>query len=84
MSAKLPIIATNVGGIPEIIDDEENGFLVKPKNTKEIEEKLKYLTKNEEERKKIGEKAFQKLIDNFSFEKMILKTDKIYQYLFDI
>lgn len=40
MAAGLPILATKVGGIPEIIKDEENGFLVQPANSSDIAKKV--------------------------------------------
>ena len=56
MAAGLPIIATNVGGIPDIIKDDENGFLVEPKNPKEIAKKVILVIKDDNLRKKISEK----------------------------
>lgn len=47
MSAGLPIIATNVGGIKEILKSERNGFLVEPKNSQQIAEKIIYILKQD-------------------------------------
>jgi glycosyltransferase involved in cell wall biosynthesis len=40
MAVGLPIIATSVGGVPELISDEENGFLVQPRSSKQLAEKI--------------------------------------------
>jgi len=78
MIAKVPIIASNIGGIPEMIIDKETGFLIKPKNSEEIKSKIEYILSNPEEIKRITEKAKQKAEQEFSFRQMVEKTKKIY------
>lgn len=46
MAAGMPIITTRHGGIPDVIDDGENGYFVKPQNPDDISEKIKYLYNN--------------------------------------
>ncbi|OGZ97159.1 MAG: hypothetical protein A3G49_05910 [Candidatus Sungbacteria bacterium RIFCSPLOWO2_12_FULL_41_11] len=76
--AELPIIATNVGGIPDIIDDGENGLLVEPKNPAALAEAIKKLLENKETREQFGQKISQKIKTEFSFEKMLEKTKNLY------
>jgi len=52
-----PIIATKTGGTPEIISDGENGLLVDPKNAAQITDKILFLYKNLNARKRIQENA---------------------------
>ncbi|NLM42904.1 MAG: glycosyltransferase family 4 protein [Clostridiales bacterium] len=47
MSMGVPIVASQVGGIPEIVKDEYNGLLFEPKNTKELKQKILLLMENE-------------------------------------
>jgi glycosyltransferase involved in cell wall biosynthesis len=54
-----PIIATNVGGIPEFIKDGFNGILVEPENYKNLSEKIDLVLKNPKIRKKIAMNAFE-------------------------
>jgi len=77
MQAGLPIVSTNVGAIPEIITDSENGLLVEPKNPKQLAEKIQYLINNPEIAKRLGENAKEK-VKKFSLEKMVKKTEEIY------
>jgi len=73
MSAKLPIVATNVGGNPEIIEDRRNGFLVKPAKPEEIATALKSLADSENLRREFGIQAHQTVLLKFDQKKMIEK-----------
>jgi glycosyltransferase involved in cell wall biosynthesis len=81
MVAKKPVIATNVGGIPEVVIDGETGFLVEPKNPKVIAEKIIFLLKNPEKAKEMGEKGYQRVKTCFTLEKMVREHEKIYYEL---
>lgn len=78
MSAGLPIISTNVGGIPEIISDNKTGYLVEPQNPSALAEKIKLLADRPELRQKFGETGLTKVKNEFSQEKMIKKTFAVY------
>lgn len=78
-SAGLPIIATRVGGIPEIIKDQETGILIEPKNSKQISEKILWLLNNQEQAQKIGEKAKENILEKFSFKKSLEKIKDLYK-----
>ena len=54
--AGLAIIATSVGGIPEVIKDMQNGILVHPCNPKEIAEAILYLLNHPDKQKNLGVK----------------------------
>lgn len=57
MAMGKPIIATNVGGVKEIIEDKKNGLLVPPKDPRALAEKIIHLLKNEDEAKRLGMRA---------------------------
>ncbi|MDX7992001.1 glycosyltransferase family 4 protein [Xenorhabdus littoralis] len=81
MRHSLPVIASNVGGVKELIDDNINGFLVERKNSNQLKEKIQYLIDNESIRTEFGFKSRKKYINNFSFEEMYNKTIKLYTSL---
>ncbi len=56
MAMGLPIIASNVGGIPELIDDGVNGILIEPQSTQQIASSILYLLKNRDVAKEMGER----------------------------
>ncbi|MCM8832406.1 MAG: glycosyltransferase [Candidatus Omnitrophica bacterium] len=78
MLCKKPVICTKIGGGKEIIKDGENGFLIDPKNQKEIVEKILFLLNNEEKSKIFGQNGYNYAKKTFSLEKMI----ESYQNLF--
>lgn len=78
MQAKVPIIASDVGGIPDIINNNKNGVLVETKNSEAIFEAIERLYLNKNLGNEFSEEAF-KTIDNFSFENMCNRYIEIYE-----
>lgn len=69
MASGLPVIATRVGGNPEVIDDEVNGYLLESEDAKAIAERISLLIKNNLLRRNMGEAARKKvkLLHDISF-----------------
>jgi len=65
MNAKLPVIATRIGAIPEIIKDGEEGYLVNPHNPQELSGKIETLVLDPSLRKSLGQNAYKKFIENY-------------------
>lgn len=76
--ARLPVISTNVGGIPEIIKQEENGVLIEPSNSTEIEKSIVSFLNDTEKYKKMGQSLFQKIEKAFLFENIAKKIIALY------
>ncbi len=76
--AELPVLASNVGGIPEIIKDGETGILVDSKNPLLIKEKVEFLLENPDKAKDLGEKLRKQVSEKFTIEKMTVDTIKLY------
>lgn len=79
MSCGKPVVATKVGGIQTVVDDSENGYLIEMNNLKELKERLMMVFSNEKLAKKLGNAARKKVVENFSLEKMIDDTIKVYE-----
>jgi len=77
MALGKPVIASNVGGIPEIIKDGENGFLVEPKDTEGLVQKIKELLINEDVARNMGAAGRKFTKDNFSNENYIKNFKKM-------
>tara|TARA_Y100000996_G_scaffold10601_1_gene8637 strand:- start:624 stop:1676 length:1053 start_codon:yes stop_codon:yes gene_type:complete len=65
---KKPVIATNVGGIPELMINNENGFLIEKKDSKKFIECLEIIFNDSINAKKMGELGRKFVIENFSWE----------------
>ncbi|NJD54145.1 MAG: glycosyltransferase family 4 protein [Candidatus Methanoperedens sp.] len=81
MSSGVAVIASNVGGVPEIIEDGVDGLLVPPGNSEILAEKLLFLLDNESERIKISKKAREKVLEKFTSKIMTNQTEKIYEQI---
>jgi len=67
---KKPVVATNVGGIPELMKDNETGFLVEKGNAEELIKKLTILIEDEKKRKEMGNAGRKFVEENFSWNKI--------------
>ncbi|MSR87858.1 MAG: glycosyltransferase family 1 protein [Candidatus Zambryskibacteria bacterium] len=76
--AGLPIIATNVGGIPEIIETGINGVLIDPEKPDTLFSTLMLLAENKKLRVRLGENLKENILKNFRIEDMAGKTLKLY------
>jgi glycosyltransferase involved in cell wall biosynthesis len=74
----LPVIATNVGGIPEIVETGTSGVLVDPEEPDTLFSTLILLAENKDLRKRLGEKLRENILKNFSLKRMAGKTLEVY------
>ncbi|HUD04050.1 MAG TPA: glycosyltransferase [Candidatus Paceibacterota bacterium] len=75
--AEIPVIATSVGGVPEIIKDGETGILVRPRQAKEIANALNALYDGKYDAKKLASNLHIYVKKEFSLDRMISETEKI-------
>ena len=81
MASKVPVVCTNVGGIPEVIEDGINGFLVPVANSIILAEKIIYLLKNKTLSNNFTLYGYQKIKQQFSLQSMLDKYAEIYSDL---
>jgi glycosyltransferase involved in cell wall biosynthesis len=79
MSSGLPVIASRVGGIPEIITHKENGFLVEPQDAAGFVKHIKRLAQDPGLRRKIGDIARKHICENFTMQRMGRETRHFYE-----
>lgn len=80
MDAGIPVIGSNVGGIPEIIENNKTGLLVEPKDVESLHEKILQLIDNQPLRQKLTYVASHH-VKKFDASEMVKKTEKIYDHL---
>ena len=76
--AGIPVVASSVGGVPDIIVHEKTGLLVTPGDIVEIANALQKLIDNKELREKYGSSLKDHVTSNFSIENMMEKTVEVY------
>lgn len=79
--AGLPIIATKVGGNPEVVKDSISGFLVEPNDHKSMTRKILELYKDKSLREKMGSQAQANVRIDFSQKKIFSEIDNVYNFL---
>ncbi len=78
MAAKLPIIATRVGALEEMLENGKSGILVESKNPRQMAEAIKYLLENETVRQEIAIQTHQTVLFKFTMEKMVRETEELF------
>lgn len=69
MACRTPVVASRIGGIPNVVKDGKTGFLVKPRSSKEIAEKVNLIVKNEKLRLAMKERCRKFIEERFTWEK---------------
>ena len=83
MANRLPVVATNVGGIPELVRDGETGELVPSGDPHSLARAVIELLSNPDRMQAAGAAARTRLETHFSQEIMVAKTEKLYQNLLE-
>lgn len=78
MACKLPVIGSEVDGIPEIVKDGENGFLINRLDYEETSTKIEQIYNNKKLRKKMGGKG-HKFVKDFEIKKVVKEYEEIYE-----
>ncbi|MCX7716395.1 MAG: glycosyltransferase family 4 protein [Endomicrobia bacterium] len=73
-----PVVGYNIGGVPEIIKNNEVGFLVAPHDVQNVANKIWILLTDEEVYKKMSVAAKEYFRERFSFEKMVQEIENVY------
>ena len=80
MAHGIPIVASDVGGIPDLVIHEKNGFLVPSQNKEELAKYIQILIADEEKRKKMGDEG-KKMASRFSSDTMVKNIANLYEEL---
>jgi glycosyltransferase involved in cell wall biosynthesis len=78
MAMKVPVIASRIGGLEEVVEHERTGLLVPPGDAAALAEAIRTLAEDPEMRRNMGEVGRQRVTEKFSIESTIRRTEALY------
>lgn len=76
---KKPVIVTNVGSIPEVVEDGVTGFIVPPRDVEALANAIVKILQDDDLRKEMGENAYKKMMAELSWDEIARKTIQVYK-----
>jgi glycosyltransferase involved in cell wall biosynthesis len=81
LAAGRPVVATHVGGVPDVVREGEDGFLVAPGAVDDLADRLARLAGDEELRRRMGEAGRERVLPRYSVERLVDDVDALYRSL---
>jgi glycosyltransferase involved in cell wall biosynthesis len=78
MAVGLPVVATNTGGIPEIVISGETGLLVPPEDASRFAEAVKWMLSHRDDGKEMGLRGQKRALQQFGVERMVEQYEAVY------
>ena len=77
------VVASSVGGVPEVIRDGQTGFLVSSQDPAALTEKIGMLLRDPDQRRAFGQGGRRAIADDYSLDAMLQKTEQLYSHLWE-
>jgi glycosyltransferase involved in cell wall biosynthesis len=81
LASGCPVVATRVGGVPDVVRDGEDGFLVEVGAAEEVADRLERLAGDPELRARMGETGRARVVPRYGVERLIDDVDRLYREL---
>jgi glycosyltransferase involved in cell wall biosynthesis len=81
LAAGRPVVATKVGGVPDVVDDGETGFLVRPRDTHALAERLEILARDPQRREAMGAAGRERMLERYAVDRLVDDIDELYREL---
>jgi glycosyltransferase involved in cell wall biosynthesis len=81
LAAGRPVVATRVGGVPDVVAEGEDGFLVDPGSTEQLADRLEQLARDPELRARMGEHGRGRVGDRYAVARLVDDVDRLYKSL---
>jgi glycosyltransferase involved in cell wall biosynthesis len=81
LAGSRPVVATRVGGIPDVVDDGADGFLVEVGDVSGLADRLEQLVRDPELRRQMGEAGRERVVPRYRVERLIDDVDALYREL---
>ncbi len=83
LAAGRPVVATKVGGVADVVDEGETGFLVRPGDTHALAERLEILAHDPERRVAMGVTGRERVLRRYAVARLVDDVDALYRELLD-
>ena len=84
LAAERPVVATRVGGVPDIVRDGEDGFLVEAGATGDLADRLGRLARDPALRARMGKKGRERVLPRYAVDRLVDDVDELYRSLLDV
>jgi glycosyltransferase involved in cell wall biosynthesis len=81
LAAGRPVVATRVGGVPDVVRDGEDGFLVEAGATDELADRLARLARDPELRERMGRQGRERVLPRYAVDRLVDDVDRLYRSL---
>ena len=81
LAAGRPVVATKVGGVPDVVDEGETGFLVRAGDTHALAERLETLARDPARRAAMGDEGRERVLRRYAVERLVDDVDRLYREL---
>ena len=81
LAAGRPVVATRVGGVPDVVEDGEDGFLVDPGSTEQLADRLEQLARDPELRERMGKHGSSRMSGRYAVARLVDDMDRLYREL---
>ena len=81
LAAGRPVVATRVGGVPDVVRDGEDGFLVDAGATDDLGDRLEQLARDPELRARMGERGRERVLPRYAVDRLVHDVDQLYRSL---
>jgi glycosyltransferase involved in cell wall biosynthesis len=81
LAAELPVVATRVGGVPDVVRDGEDGFLVEAGATGDLADRLAQLARDPALRARMGKQGRERVLPRYAVDRLVADVDELYRSL---
>jgi glycosyltransferase involved in cell wall biosynthesis len=74
-------VATRVGGVPDVVRDGEDGFLVEAGETGDLADRLEQLARDPELRERMGRRGRERVLPRYAVDRLVEDVDELYRSL---
>jgi glycosyltransferase involved in cell wall biosynthesis len=83
LAAGRAVVATKVGGVPDVVDEGETGYLVRPGDTQALADRLEILARDPDRSAEMGRIGRERVLRRYAVERLVEDVDALYRELLE-